>query len=216
MSHEVLARIYSNEYYLALGRFVSEFTEIECTMQVALWRLSKVNSPVAQAVFSGVRAEESSSKITRIAEAENWSKERQAQWKVISNRLGILRTLRNDILHYGATWRTDGSLLISNEGYAHAPRKIVKTPITITHLAHATSDLQKLGLHIFHFIFADEMTPKAFADGDPVLRRAWHYKSPRQGGRPDRNPDTDPKRPRPPRPSSASRRTAALERSKTK
>jgi hypothetical protein len=98
MAHQISLRLYTEEYYQALGGFVAEFSEIEAAMQVALWHFTKVKTSVAQAVFSGVRADEACSKITRIADAENWSAARKADWKVIADRLGILRTLRNDIL----------------------------------------------------------------------------------------------------------------------
>lgn len=184
MTVGLLARIYSDEYYLHLGRFVSEFTEIECSMQVALWRLSKIQSPVAQAVFSGVRAEEANNKITRIGEAENWSAERKEAWKSISDHLGILRTLRNDILHYGAHWQPDGTWIVTNKPYVHIPQKVTQTPVTIDALKDATADLNKLSLHLFNFLFGDEMPVNGLLHLSSELHRAWRYKSSRQGGRP--------------------------------
>src|SRR5208283_4324196 len=84
-------RLYTDEYYTALGRFVAGFSELEGAMQVALWHYSKIKPPTAQALFSGVRADEACSKIKRIADAENWTEERKTDWQTISARLGILR-----------------------------------------------------------------------------------------------------------------------------
>jgi len=42
-------------------------------MQMALWHFAEVNDPIAQAVFSGVRADDASNKIARIGVAKNWS-----------------------------------------------------------------------------------------------------------------------------------------------
>lgn len=94
---KIFVRMYTHEYYQALGHFVTLFTDIECGLQQALWQISKVKSPVAQAIFSGVRADDACNKITRISEAENWSKERQTEWSIISSRVGILR-ITSDII----------------------------------------------------------------------------------------------------------------------
>jgi hypothetical protein len=212
MAYVVTLRIWSKEYYEALGRFVVEFTEVEGTLQRALWHISNVKSPVAQAIFSGVRADDASNKITRIGEAENWSEERRAAWKVIADRLGILRTLRNDLLHYGADLKLDGTWVVTNQRYVHAPRKITRTPVTPAILGEATSDLQKLGIHLFHFLYHEAMSSDAARNLEQTLQHAWRYTPPPQATRPKTNPDSGPKRPRPPRPSAASRRKAALRR----
>jgi hypothetical protein len=214
MAYDIFLRLYTQEYYQALGRFVTEFTEIECSMQIALWRLSNVKTPVAQAVFSGVRADDACNKISRISEAENWPETRRAEWKVVADRLGILRTLRNDILHYGANWQPDGSWIVTNKDYVHASHKVKNTPVTVTVLADASDDLQRLSLRLFRFLFADEMSEKGLRNLDQGLRIAWRYIPPPQEGRRNNSPGNDPKHPRPPRPSSASKRKAALERLK--
>jgi hypothetical protein len=212
MAYRVTLRIWTNEYYEALGRFVVAFTEVECTLQQVLWRLSKVNSPVAQAVFSGVRADEASNKITRIGEAENWSEERRTEWKVIADRTGILRTLRNDILHYGTDWQLEGGWIMTNRGYVHTRQKVKYTPVTPEILEDATADLKKLSMHLFHFLFRDDMTPKGLASLDPTLQRAWRYIPPPPVGRPQTTPGSGQARSRQPRPSAASRRKAALQK----
>ena len=80
MVHEISIRRFTDEYYLALGRFIAAFSEIEGAMQVALWHFSSVKSPVAQAVFSGIRADEASNKITRISNAEGYSPPTQKRY----------------------------------------------------------------------------------------------------------------------------------------
>ena len=60
---ELGIRLFTDEYYTALGQFVAAFSEIECAMEVVLWNISKIKSPVAQAVFSGVRADDACNKL---------------------------------------------------------------------------------------------------------------------------------------------------------
>jgi len=216
MARVAFLRIYSDEYYHALGRFLTEFTDVECALQKALWFFSKAKSPIAQAIFSGVRADDACGKITRIAEAENWSGARLHEWELIRNRVGILRILRNDILHYGANWQLDGTWIVTNKDYVHAAHKITETPVTVDILDDAIADSQKVGLHIFLFLYRDAVSEKASELTRPATQRSWRYKPPQQAGNRRNSPDNDPKPPRRPQPSSASRRKAALERSKNK
>jgi hypothetical protein len=207
--------VHTPEYYMALGRFVSDFSELEGAMQVALWILSDVKSPTAQAIYSGVRAEDACNKITRIGDANRWSKPRKDEWKIIADRLGILRVLRNDILHYGAKWVGIDEWLISNKFFAHLPEKATATIISPKILGDATADIEKLLIHLWIFLFGDEISAATRGSYlNPALLRAWRYTPPPQAGRPGSSPGNGPKRPRQPRPSSASRRKAALERAK--
>lgn len=197
MSYRIWLRNYTPEYYQALGRFVAEFTEIEGGMQMALWHFTHVKVPVAQAVFSGVRADDAANKITRIADAENWSEEIRAEWQVIATRLGILRTLRNEILHYGAEWEIEGEWVITNRNFVHKPEKIVNTPVSPKILEDATADLQLLSLRLFHFIFApDASSSGLLAIKKKTLDQPWRYTPPLRTRPPDK---TSKKSARPPR-----------------
>ena len=91
MPFDFYPRIYTDEYYCALGQFVSDFSEVEQSLQIVLWHFSGVKSPIAQAVFSGVRADDAANKITRIGVAQKWSEERKAEWKAICDRLGAIK-----------------------------------------------------------------------------------------------------------------------------
>jgi|SRR5258708_40107634 len=52
-----ITREETDAYHLALGRFVSAFSDIEASMQATLWHFAGVSTPTAQAVFSGTRIE---------------------------------------------------------------------------------------------------------------------------------------------------------------
>jgi hypothetical protein len=205
-------RLFTDEYYDALGRFIADFSEIEGAMQIALWHFAKVKTPIAQAVFSGVRSDDACNKITRIADAENWPEERKIIWQEISSRLGLLRTLRNDIVHYGAEWVAPNTWIATNDMFVHAPKKITNTPVTITILSDATADLQKLSLLLFNFIFADEMTALGKLSIRQALERAWRYIPPQPTGNADKSRSTAPKQKRPPASSRKSPRLSSRQR----
>ena len=62
-----ITREETDAYHLALGRFVSAFSDIEASMQATLWHFAGVSTPTAQAVFSGTRIEGAMQFINRIA-----------------------------------------------------------------------------------------------------------------------------------------------------
>lgn len=189
-------RNYTDGYYRALGEFVAEFTEIEAAMQAALWHLTKVSNATARAVFSGLRADDACNKITRIGDVENWNEAKRADWQMISSHLGILRTLRNDILHYGAEWQAENEWIVTNRDYVHREDKVKNTPITVELLAHATSDLRKLSMHLFFFLFGEAIPEEGRLRRTrwlEVLQRAWLYTPPQPEGRQGKIPDTTPR-----------------------
>jgi hypothetical protein len=191
-------RVFSDEYYTSLGRFIAEFSQVEALLQVTLWILVGVRPPVAGAVFSGVRAEEAANKIKRIGDAQKWSETRMAEWKVISDRLGILRTLRNDILHYGAEWLSEDTWLVTNRRVAHT-EKVTETIVTVASLNEATKDLVKLEMHVFDFLFGDQMCAESRETmSEAILKPAWLYKSSQPAGRRDKSRNTTPAPPIPP------------------
>lgn len=201
MPYDFSPRIYTDEYYIALGKFVSEFSEIEQAMQIALWIISRVNSPVAQAVFSGVRADDAANKISRIGVAEKWDEQRTAEWKAISDRLGILRTFRNNILHYGVKWERENEWVMTNRQFVHTPEKITNTPVTVPLLEAATEDIQSLSFALFDFVFGSGGKRMGLSAVDRTLGDAWQYKSSPQAARPGKTRDKSQKPKRRPEPS---------------
>jgi hypothetical protein len=188
---------FQDKYYEALGRFVAQFSEIEGIMQSALWELSGMKSPLAQALFSGVRTEEASSKIARIGVAQNWSTKRTAEWNAIFTHLGILRQLRNDLLHYGAIWQDDDNWLVTNRNFVHTPSKITNTSISVGILRDATIDLETLWNQIFRLVHGPNLDPR-HKDEDlkeisGYADRAWRYKSPARVVGPQKPRDKAPK-----------------------
>jgi hypothetical protein len=205
-------RIYTPEYYLTLGKFVSDFSEIEQAMQMALWVLAKVATPVAQAVFSGVRADDGANKITRIGVAEKWPESRMLEWEAICGRLTLLRTFRNDILHYGVRWQSENEWITTNREFAHTEDRITESPGTIAILETAIGDLQYLGLHLLRFAF-NAQTPGGLTALKRTHDDAWRYRPPSQVPRGKRrNPDSALKRLRQRKPSSAERRKEASQK----
>jgi hypothetical protein len=122
-------------YYTALGHFIFTFARVETILHRALWFCAGVRSPVAQAVFSGFKIEGCLQLIRRTAEAKNWTKDKREKLEEITNRLGPINRLRNDLLHYGVDldMKNDDSWTFTNAQFVHVPERIRTETIILHH-----------------------------------------------------------------------------------
>jgi hypothetical protein len=171
-------RLYKDPYYDALGRFVTAFSMVETTLLRALWNLSRLEPPYAQAVLSGVRIDGAMGYINRIADAEKWTSEKRQDWQKIFSQIGLINRLRNDILHYGTT--TYGSVrVVTNAAAAHTPERIREIHIKPAILNKASQDLWE----IFLFVTLLAGTGEIYGRKPTVSRlrrKTWRYKQPPQ------------------------------------
>ena len=144
----VLIGIGERQYFESLGRFISAFSQTEVNLQTVLWHFAGVSSPIAPAVFSGVRADQAMSRINRVADARRWKQSRKDKLECVFTQLGHIKKLRNDIMHYGATPSsfsfTDWT--VTNRLFAHVEERIRIIPISAGILDSAIHDLQKITL----------------------------------------------------------------------
>src|SRR5712692_9287026 len=91
------------KYWESLGRFVSAYSSIEVTMQLALWTFAGLSRPMARALLAGsTRIDAAMNLISKVAEAQKWKASKKRELNVIFSHLGIINKIRNDILHFGA------------------------------------------------------------------------------------------------------------------
>jgi hypothetical protein len=165
-----------NRYWLALGQFVSAFSAVEIAMQIALRRFAHVRDPIGAALFSGTRTEAAMQYMRRIAEAEKWDKRRRAQIDVIFAQLRLIQNLRNDLLHYGASFKGLDKFAISNRLVAHAQEKIRETAITLPDLQAMGADLATIEVRLL--VLARKRGERIHPALRPALRASWQYKPP--------------------------------------
>jgi hypothetical protein len=170
-----------NKYHLALGRFVSAFSQAEATLLCVLWALARVRPPYAQAVLSGIRIDGAMGFINRIAEAERWPAGKREKWQRIFTQLGLINKLRNDLLHHGAGIFGD-FWVVSNRRIAHHPDRLREIHITPSTLDDAAADLGDITYHLI--LLAGRRTGIWVSDRQKLARRlrrrAWRYKQPPQ------------------------------------
>lgn len=165
-----------DRYHMALGSFVSKFSQVECTLQTVLWTIARVSDATGKAVFSGVRPDQALSYLNRIADAEKWPAERKANLTLIADRLGPITKLRNDLLHYGATWHEQDVWQVSNATFAHIPDKLRVVQVPLSALREAGHDLMKIEHHLIHFAWSDSIPEDSKRHYEKMLASAWRYK----------------------------------------
>src|SRR5438128_12465077 len=96
---DMVAGAHFNDYYQALGEFVSSFSQLEINLQLALWQFAKLSKPIARALLSGsTRINEAMNQILKLAEAQKWEDEKKKELKFLFDQLGIINKVRNDLL----------------------------------------------------------------------------------------------------------------------
>jgi len=175
-----------NEYMLALGRFVSQFSNIESQIQRTLWKFSGVLEPTAQAVFSGVRTDGCIQYLNRIAGAQRWSDEKKNELEYVLSQLGMINKLRNDILHYGSlmAWPFEDAWLITNKPFVHMPERIQEIRVGPKLLKDATADLRKIKMYLFLMMHDVSIFDPEMSAYVPEPKHAWLYKPPPRGRAP--------------------------------
>ena len=184
------------EYHQSLGQFVTEFSNVEALLHGLVSLFAGVKQPTANAVFSGVRIEAAMSYINRIADAQKWRKEKKARLQIIFTQLGQINKLRNEILHYGSTVQTSGTVLITNKSIVHLKSRIQERRISAAVLNDATNDLMKIFWLLVAFAWRPKvpMWQKIYRS---ILGVSWFYK-PQQPRPPARRSRRNRLKPQPP------------------
>lgn len=184
-------------YYERLGSFVSQYARTEGLMKLVLQILAGLKSPLAAALLSGVRADQSINLINRALDATG-----RAAWKADLKRafdqFTVITKVRNDILHYGAEFETPDILLISNQRDAHIPERLRETRIRPEHLRRMSIDLHVINAGILTVLDRVSRSPfrQSATDMAKLAHEPWLYKSPPPSPLPMPPRGSSPKRPR--------------------
>jgi hypothetical protein len=165
-----------DNYHLELGRFVGVFAQVEMAMHLVLRWQTKVSIDVSRAVFSGVKADQASSFLRRLADI---GQIKQPEWKELEPVLAQLNHInktRNLILHYGADGVAEGEGISSDEGMALTLDRVRRHPVSPEIIAAMTADARKIFFCLVAYHAGRPAPISTYANG---LRRApWRYKPP--------------------------------------
>src|ERR1700731_469239 len=129
---------HTQEYWAALGEFVSTFSTVEVNMQQALWEFAGLSRPLALALLAGsTRIDSAMTLINKVSVAKKWKSARKRELQTICTQLGIINKVRNDILHYGANY-IEGEWVVSNRSMVATQKRARITRFTVRALRDMT------------------------------------------------------------------------------
>lgn len=186
-------------YFLALGRFMHAFAQVERTLFHVLWKQSGTSYEVAKAVFSGARADTARDYINRILDATDQA--RPPELTRAFAQFGIITKARNDIVHYGADFEAPEQFTVSNFIAAHVPSKRQTTVISAEILDDMRADLTPIGgvlaSHLWRLVCAEEGLKTSRMDqmlATYAEQIPWRYKPQRLSPQPIEPPVPPPER----------------------
>ena len=195
----------ADEFAEALGQFCWNFSITEARVRSTLYRVMRLPLNVGNAALSGITFNAMMHSITKLSEAQNWPNEKTKEWTYTQCQLGIIATLRNHILHYGA-YKLGTDFVVSNQQVIHIPERLSAIKISRQTLLDASDDLAQADARInllFHNLPQEHVEHLRKA-----LTSSWRYKQPPQAWSKGKVPNTppEPQFPQKPSPGSQSRR----------
>jgi hypothetical protein len=165
-------------YYEALGRFVDIFARVETAVTLTLWRYAKTSPEIAKIIFAGAKIELGSTYIKQLAEATGAPPEARDDLTNVLQQLGIINSVRNAVLHYGATSVAEGRAIVSNVLKAKGEPTVF--PISPTALDEMTTDLRIIALHLNYRHLGRPLPRGSLGTEtlDKALSAPWQYKHP--------------------------------------
>lgn len=173
-------------FHLALGRFVDAFATAEHNLKFALATTAAVPREVAQAIFSGTRADAAISFIGRLFEARGTRPGTDVD--VALKRMQLILGVRNDLMHFGAS--LDGDHFTTSNAAHTIERQAKSIRLTISDLEDMTADLAAVSNRFIWLCVVNEPNafPEAVQSLDAAARVPFRYKSPAEGGRREAQP----------------------------
>ncbi len=160
-------------YWQALGEFVDSFARLETILKHALIKMLGLSDPVGRVVTAGLRADTLATYITRVNELTPFpGSDPEFVDQAIKQFSGI-NTVRNAILHSGATDSISGWIRITNTLTARTPKRAREFLIEPMQIKAMTSDLVKLLAYFGLFVVPVEIRPKMMDRVQPLLDRPW-------------------------------------------
>lgn len=140
------AKLEDAKYFIALGRFVDQFSYVETALHRYLIRITELKPKVANALVSGAKLKSAMDFIRRIHEAQ--SKEPDPAYQQIVHQLGLINSIRDAVVHYGSQYQHKNKRYASNVRSAHIEKKERYFPISDEILDTMSHDLSVIELHL--------------------------------------------------------------------
>ena len=203
------------QFNLTLGEFLSAYTRLEIALAITVRKLAGVSTPIAKALFSGLRADAATKCISQLLIAQDATQEVRQKFTDVFAHLGQITLARNTVLHYGTDFKDD-AFLATNSMSALTEGHLKAIPLSVRTLRNMATDCQTIEAHLWRLLTRQKRV------GEEIIEQVWGgldsapwlYKPPLQSSEERPNRSKSPKQQPQLRPSKASRRKAALQRAR--
>ena len=162
-------------FYVSLGRFLHQYSVLEHMMLIVLMNISGVSQEVGKSLYSGTRIGIAKDFINRILDATNRQTLKE-KLKPYFDQIGLLTSMRDDILHYGAVYDFDRNiLLVSNERVAHIADRLRTYEVGPKMLDDMAHDANRAVSGLMVEVLPAANTPEFFLSS---IASPWRYKPP--------------------------------------
>lgn len=181
-----------HEYWFHFGRFIHSFAKMEAELIYLLRDISGLSKTKAGVLFSGIRNEGARDFINNLLEASG-QQERKARLAWPFSQIGVLGTVRNNLVHWGSTASGKDFLVSNADRYPLKPKAFL---VTIEDFRKMCNDISFILPLLSYERKNNAMTPDQrdlLVDG-----LSWQYKPP-QPSPPGKMQHQDRSRSSPPR-----------------
>ena len=182
-----------HEYWYDLGRFIHAFARAEAALLFLLRDVSGLSKRRAGVLFNGVRSDEARVTINGFLDATK-QPEKKNRLKRPFAQIAAIGTIRNNIVHWGAT--TDLGLYFTVSNIDRSPLRPLEYTVSIPDFKNMCEDLALIASLLDCEISGSGWTEKL---RDGISRIPWRYKPPQPSPRARTKGRGRPKGPPPPR-----------------
>lgn len=162
-----------DDYYMALGKFVHCFAQVESTIHINFWRFAGIDAMVANTIKRQTNASSLIAIIRNLMEVNDFTEEDREEFDDIANQFGNISAFRDLAIHRGAKATENGDFQSDNWATARSKETLEIMSFDLDSIKKATQDLQFITLRIFALADKDEPMEEGLA---VELYQPWRYR----------------------------------------
>jgi hypothetical protein len=167
----------SEEYLIALGNFITRFSDLEGLLNAAVWKFANLKPSVHRAVLGRLAIEATTTKIKRLIRAKLITGETKSDIEYMLKQIDDIAGTRNDMLHLGYSAIRRGHYVFDNKPYALDKATAFSYRLSVRTLNDMSTDILRICRELYSMIIQTPSQQRMFwLVYDRVQGYAWRYK----------------------------------------
>jgi hypothetical protein len=166
------------KYLLALGKFVSIYSQTEAMWHAALRRWAGVDEKISRALTGGMRGGEVTNTLRKIMQVVKIEKPKENELKSLITQFNDIAQFRDRLIHRGASYSPDFQQLVStNDAYYRTLEDFETLAFNRDDMKHASQDLGRIMLRLLYAMLPDGYSvPGVSEKHQRWIHAPWSYK----------------------------------------